>query len=479
MLQETSFHYFVIVFSIFFLTLLLMETTLTISYSQPIENSMMASKEGTSLNSYNINLVQNNTNEVKSSPLKQTTQGVFFSEVECKTGNVLLIKSNQNSSACATPQTAKKLIARYWGISSTTLMLSPSNEIKVESLVQQTVTKCKTKIDCIIDSIKKVADNEKKFITLRTYGGIIGWYEESLGYCHGFGHHLGMFLYDYIDDLPETLFYVDQRCGSSQFHGAVEKSFQKNFNGTDPGKIDIRSICPETFDNPYSVDRWACLHGMGHGLTQSYNYDIFSAVIRCEELDLGWEEVSCAKGLFMENVGEFLRSKGGTFDEADIFFPCNEIDFKYAPACYHYHTSYIRSQPDYTVDGAFKTCDMIEPKELVKYCYYGMGRINALNSFDNYEKAVKFCKKGDANYQKYCLTGSLLSLVKNRGTDQGFEYCQFLPIEFKEECYNGMGKWIIMLHSLENERERDCSKAENLEFSKVCINASLDDIALL
>jgi len=465
--------------SIFFLTLLLIETSLTISYSQPIENSMMASREGTSPNSYNINLAQNNTNELKLSPLKQTTQGVFLSEVKCKAGNVLLIKSNTNSSACVTPETGKKLIVRSWGISSTTFMLSASNEIKVESFVEQILTKCKTDIDCVIDSIKKVADNEKKFITLRTFGGIIEGYEESLDYCHAFGHHLGMFLYDYIDDLPETLFYVDQRCGLSQFHGVVEKFFQKNFNGTDPRKIDVGSICPEIFDNPYSIDRWACIHGMGHGLTQSYNYDIFSVVSRCEELDSGWEEMSCAKGVFMENVVEFLRSKGGTFDEADIFFPCNEVDFKYAPACYHYHTSYIRSQPDYTVEDTFKKCDKIEPNELVKYCYYGMGRINAENSFDNYEKAVKFCKKGDANYQKYCFTGLLSTLVTNRGTNQGFEYCKFLPIEFKEDCYDGMGKWIIMFYSSDKERESECSKAENLEFSKVCINASLDNIALL
>ena len=479
MVQKISFNYYVITLSIFFLTLLLIETSLTISYSQPMEISMLDSKVGTLTTSYNINLPQNNANEVKPSPLQQTTQGVFLSEVECRAGKVLLIKLNQNSSACVTPQTAKELIARSWGISSTPLMLSASNEIKVESSVQQIVTKCKTKIDCVIDSIKKVADNEKKSITLRTYGDIIDGYEESRGYCHGLGHHLGMFLYDYIDDLPETLFYVDQRCGNSQYHGAVEKFFQKKFNDTDPGKIEILNICPEIFDNPYSMERWACLHGIGHGLTQSYNYDVFSAVIRCEELDLRWEVMSCTKGIFMENVVEFFKSNGGTFDDEDIFFPCNEIDFKNAPACYHYHTSYIISLPDYTVEDTFKKCDMIEPKELVKYCYYGMGRINAVNSFDNYEKAVKFCKQGDANNQKYCFTGSLLSLVKNRGTGQGFEYCKFLPIEFKEECYNGMGKWIIMLYSSDLDREIECSKAENLEFSKVCINASLDNIALL
>ncbi|HUU47377.1 MAG TPA: hypothetical protein VMW55_01195, partial [Nitrosopumilaceae archaeon] len=126
-----------------------METSLTISYSQPIENSILDSRTATLTNSQNNNHTQNITNKAIPSPLQQTTQGVFLSEVECKTGNVLLIKSNQNNSACVTPETAKKLIDRSWGISSTTIMLSPANEIKVQSIVGSIVTKCKTKIDCV------------------------------------------------------------------------------------------------------------------------------------------------------------------------------------------------------------------------------------------------------------------------------------------------------------------------------------------
>jgi len=42
-----------------------------------------------------------------------------------------------------------------------------------------------------------------------------------------------------------------------------------------------------------------------------------------------------------------------------------------------------------------------------------------------------------------------------------------------------MGKWIIMFYSSQIERETQCSKAENMEFSKICINTSLDDVTLL
>ena len=479
MAQETSFRYLVIVFSIFFLTVLLMETSLTISYSQPIENSMMGSKEGTSTISYNINRVQNNTNEVNHSPLKQTTQGVFLSEVECNTGKVLLVKSSQNRSACVTPQTAIKLIARSWGLSSTTIMLSTESGIKVESFVEQIVTKCKTKTDCIIDSMKKVAENEKKIITLRTYESIIGWYEDSLGYCHGVGHHMGMFLYDYSEDLSEALFNADQLCGGSQYHGIIERYFEKNMEGIDPKNINITKICPEGFANPHSLERWECVHGIGHGLTKFYDYDIFSALKKCDEFGSSWEEISCSKGIFMENVGKWLESKEGNFDKTDIFFPCDSVNPKYAPACYHYHTSYIRSQPNYSLQYAFETCDMIKPKEFVRYCYYGMGRIYTGNSANNFEKAITTCKIGDVNYQRYCFGGIQLTLVDNYGIDKGFEFCKFLPLEFKEDCYEVLGKWILMSYTSNEQREYACAKAESMEYSKVCINSNLENIVFL
>ena len=121
---------------------------------------------------------------------------------------------------------------------------------------------------------------------------------------------------------------------------------------------------------------------------------------------------------------------------------------------------------------------MVKPKEFVKYCYSGIGRIYAGNSTNDFEKAITICKTGDIDYQKYCFTGVLLALVNIYSLDKGFEFCKFLPLEFKESCYDGIGKWIIMLHSLPEQREKECSKAENADYSKICINTSLDNMTL-
>jgi hypothetical protein len=73
----------------------------------------------------------------------------------------------------------------------------------------------------------------------------------------------------------------------------------------------------------------------------------------------------------------------------------------------------------------------------------------------------------------------LLALVNNYSLDKGFEYCKFLPLEFKENCYDSIGEWIIMLHPLSEQREKECSKAENADYSKICIDASLDNMTLI
>ena len=72
-----------------------------------------------------------------------------------------------------------------------------------------------------------------------------------------------------------------------------------------------------------------------------------------------------------------------------------------------------------------------------------------------------------------------MALINERGIDESFEFCKLIPEEFKPDCYDGMGKWIVMLHATDEGRESDCSKAENSEYVDVCVKASLENIILL
>ena len=67
----------------------------------------------------------------------------------------------------------------------------------------------------------------------------------------------------------------------------------------------------------------------------------------------------------------------------------------------------------------------------------------------------------------------------NTNPSLGVSFCKSLPIEYKQTCYNGLGKWITMLSSDFNERKNLCSMAENKNYFDVCMNAKTDSLLLL
>lgn len=364
------------------------------------------------------------------------------------------------------------------GFSSIYLFLDGQEDVTDNFYAEQIMSECDIDVNCSIDYLRDIAKREKQSTVLATFGKVVTMYESTY-YCHPQVHQLGMFLYPYTGSLAQALSYADQRCGGALYHGVVH-SFFKTVEL--PDNIDVTKICPEDAENPYALVRWQCLHGIGHGLAASYNYDVFTAIQRCEELEPGWEQLSCSKGIFMENADNYYESGVGAFDEDDLLFPCNEVDAKYAPPCYHYHATYLfyhAIDSGKSLNESFEECDKITPEEFVKYCYYGMGRHMSILAFVNMKDFVNICQNGQLDYHTYCFRGLVMTLVNNKGTDQAFEYCKLLPEQFKTDCYDGMGKWINMLHATYEGRKEECSKAENLDYFEVCMKANLDSLTLL
>ena len=364
-------------------------------------------------------------------------------------------------------------------ISSLIYFFYDQEKITVKSYAEQIMSKCNTDVDCTIDALKNVAENEDKKTLLTIFTDIVSHYEQSLPYCHQEVHRLGKVLYTFIDDLPLALSYADQTCSGAVYHAVVETFFEMQYlDDVDPEDIDITVICPTNPENSYALERWQCLHGVGHGLSKIYDHDVFLAVKRCEEFESGLEQVSCFKGTFMENIIQYKKIGDGTFSNDDIMFPCNTVDAKYAPACYHYHTNYLFKQKGGSISQTFNECDKVVPEEFVKYCYYGMGRHLSIQVFDNMEISIRVCKMGSSEYHSYCFAGMVMALVNIRGIDQGFEFCKIIPEENKEGCYDGLGKWLHMLYFSEAERTDGCSKAEEAYY-EVCNKANLESLKLM
>jgi len=382
----------------------------------------------------------------------------------------------------------------FVSIFSLTGIISDNMEIQIENenikiysnqpYAPQIVDECKDDVHCAINALRTLAKLEDEEKVLEIFSNLITSYESKFP-CHEIGHHLGMWLNAYLDDAQIALDLAKQQCGGSIFHGVIQNSLQiQKFNNVPINDIDIQEICSKFKDDPAFINRWQCLHGVGHGLIDIYDYDIQSAVIRCEEFEPGLEQISCSKGVFMQNVLHWIETGSGDFDENDPFYPCNISSSKYAPTCYHYQITYMAFKSGgikVQIPDAFDLCDKISPEEMIKYCYYGLGRQMQSRTYLDWDRALYLCQQGDRkDLHSFCVEGMLMILV-NGNTDPslGFSFCEGLPVEYKQTCYNGLGKWITMLSSDFDERQKLCSMVENKNYFDICMNATTDSLKLL
>jgi len=349
-------------------------------------------------------------------------------------------------------------------------------------LAPQILENCKEDVHCAVMSLQSISQVSEKKKVVEAFDDTLKLYSKKYS-CHELAHHMGMWFYAYLGNVTEALSYSDQVCGGGIFHGVIENYLlSEQFHGNGPQDLDLKAICPRIGENPNYIEHWQCLHGLGHGLSKVYPNDVLSAVKRCDEFDGEIEQLSCSKGIFMQNEVDYFETGKGDFDKNDIFYPCDAVDPKRAPACYHYHVSYLARLNDGYIKKTFDDCDKIVPQEMIKYCYYGFGRELESDIKNNVSTAVRFCTEGEkSEYHSYCLKGMLLTTI-NAGTetDKGFSFCKALPSEFKNDCYDGMGKWIILLSKNLNDgfRQQECAKAES-QYSETCLNASLENSPLI
>jgi hypothetical protein len=373
------------------------------------------------------------------------------------------------------------------GISNNIEIQIENESVKIYSnqpYAPQIVDGCKDDLHCSVNALHTLAKLEDQEKVLDVFSDIVTTYETKYP-CHEIGHHLGMWLNAYVGDPQHALELAKQQCGGSIFHGVIQNYLQiQKFENVSIDDIDIHEICSKFKNDTSFINRWQCLHGLGHGLTDIYNYDTQSAVSRCDEFKPGLEQISCSKGVFMQNVVHWTETGTGDFDETDLFYPCNISSSKYSPTCYHYHITYMAAKSGgikVQIPDAFDLCDNISPEEMIQFCYYGLGRQMQSRAYLDWDRALFLCQQGDKkDLHPYCIEGMLMTLV-NGNTDPaiGFSFCKSLPLEYKQTCYNGLGKWITMLSSILDERQKLCSMAENKINFDTCMNARTDSLLLL
>jgi len=97
------------------------------------------------------------------------------------------------------------------------------------------------------------------------------------------------------------------------------------------------------------------------------------------------------------------------------------------------------------------------------------------------EDAIQLCEAGkNSLHYSECLRGMVMTIVNgNTNPEVGFQFCNLLPEHYKVDCYDAVGRWVIMLQPTDERRMVECTKAENSDYLDICMNASLESLKLL
>ena len=295
--------------------------------------------------------------------------------------------------------------------------------------------------ECTINKLYKLSSNSSTQTMLLTIDELVDLYVDAKFYCHPGAHHLGEFLYGYINrDLSLASDIVDYRCASGMMHGLVENTIQieNMLDGNPIESIDIKKSCEIVNDALGDDVKKECIHGMGHSLIKIYNYNTTQALERCDEFDNWSENYMCNGGLFMQNMAAYAEKKSGDFDKLDMYYPCNQIDStkntEAATLCYRYQANYFLIQTDYDLQGSYSLCSGIKDQEYISICYKGVAAHLTKNNFNNLDKTQMMCMSTPVKYQEQCVIGAIESLTRFVSEEKAQEFCQGLDDKLQETC---------------------------------------------
>jgi hypothetical protein len=293
---------------------------------------------------------------------------------------------------------------------------------------------------------------------------------------HHYVHELGKFSYShYGEDAAKAFNLCDSRFAGGCYHGVVQGYFEAN---PDFETDELAGLCEgEIVDTDATeILKYQCVHGLGHGLSLSFDRDLQETLRHCDALRTDQDRESCYGGAFMENTmfaqsqhGRLGGAEGTSFlKEDDLHYPCNSVGDRYKQQCYFLQPAAILLQNGRDVDGAFEECDKA-PKPYVAACYRGMGRDISSLAHGDIDESRDLCTSGTDSYEAWCFEGVVTLLISNNWrTNEAIEFCASAPAEVIRRCFEIIGEMVPGLHADTASRNEECKKAEEEEWVTIC-----------
>jgi hypothetical protein len=318
---------------------------------------------------------------------------------------------------------------------------------------------------------------------------------------HDFAHVIGINAWKPGKDIGKVYAQCNELFQSGCYHGVIQAVFA--YQGTD--SASVASLCGGTPEiNASAWLRFQCVHGIGHGLVQTYAMNLPRALHGCDMLGNAWDAQSCYGGAFMEFIvggrgqshhvhrpaaakpapEEHRHSMDGMGPPAgadsawppfkvrnpsDLQYPCSALGERYQQACYQMQAGLVAEVTGLDFARIAGACDQA-PERWRRWCYQGIGTYVSGVTVRVPERGIAECSRGDVRYRPWCFVG----LVKNyvdvtAKLDDGLDLCRRVggSPDIASACYVALGEEAAVLYPSMERRRAECARAP-AEYAGAC-----------
>ncbi len=325
--------------------------------------------------------------------------------------------------------------------------------------------------ECWLHFLTEVLIAEGSVVAFQTLADLAAAERAADAVGHPLAHSLGHAAFQaYGLDVQLAL----RECSYEVFQGCIHGVLQAHFDdlaaqGLPLDGPALNAVCgyAET-----SFERYACVHGLGHGIMMYEGLELHVALDRCALLRSGNDRTNCYGGVFMENVVGFFDSLDPStetdahgdgepqfwVDENEPAYPCNVVAEAYKSSCWRMQTSLILHFNKGDFRAASVVCTAAEPYNLD--CFDSLGRDSVPYSDRIPASMSAKCTYARADEEARCVHAFTTGMILHfNDPEQGLLVCQPLPVHQKEACYRATGiQTSRMLTAAETEQV--CARAE-------------------
>ena len=302
---------------------------------------------------------------------------------------------------------------------------------------------------------------------------------EALREAHPLVHHVGQRSFARYGTAPLALSHCRDVFWSGCYHGVLQ-AFLSSLAAVEPQHI--LPLCPISDTvSAYSFQRYNCLHGLGHGLTIQFRYDLLKSLAFCDALPGSWDRESCYGGVFMENIVNFQQARRAQpagehhhheatsfLNPQDLLYPCSVLTEKYLRACYLMQTSAVLTFLNYDFAQAFAQCARVEGEHQTT-CYRSLGRDISGYTLRDAVRVNELCRLGQGDQIRQCFIGAVKDFIlTDANPDPGLALCRSLDGPFKKDCYATVGEMVVPLFDDKNKRAQACRRGED-DYVDACL----------